>query len=179
MASPTPVLPEVGSTIVPPGLSFPSRSAASIIGSPIRSFTEPPGFRYSSFASICAPPLGLSLSRRTTGVRPTSSRIVGYSPAIPGSVDHRSALSGCPASGRVNRRLHSLELAPADERRRCDDGNRTDRGEHPEGERKTARLRAWRVVAARKQRVRMRERHSRGDRDTESTADLLRGVDQA
>ena len=56
MARPTPVLPEVGSTIVPPGLSFPSRSAASIIGRPMRSFTEPPGFRYSSFARICAPP---------------------------------------------------------------------------------------------------------------------------
>ena len=49
------MLPEVGSTIVPPGLSFPSRSAASIIASPIRSFTEPPGFRYSSFASSCGP----------------------------------------------------------------------------------------------------------------------------
>src|SRR4028119_1855409 len=43
--------------IVPPGLSFPSRSAASIIGSPIRSFTEPPGFSISSFArrSGCSP----------------------------------------------------------------------------------------------------------------------------
>src|SRR6266581_7665566 len=92
IASPTPVLPEVGSTIVPPGCSFPSRSAASIIGSPIRSFTEPPGFRYSSLARICAPPRGLSLSRRTTGVRPTSSRMVGYFAAISGSVDHPSAL---------------------------------------------------------------------------------------
>ena len=48
------MLPEVGSTIVPPGFSFPSRSAASIIASPMRSFTEPPGFRYSSFARIVA-----------------------------------------------------------------------------------------------------------------------------
>ena len=31
MANPTPVLPEVGSTIVPPGCSRPSRSAASIM----------------------------------------------------------------------------------------------------------------------------------------------------
>src|SRR5438874_8985623 len=92
IARPTPVLPEVGSTIVPPGRSFPSRSAASIIGSPIRSFTEPPGFRYSSFARIWAPPRGLSLSRRTIGVRPTSSRTDGYSPATSGSVDHLSAL---------------------------------------------------------------------------------------
>ena len=34
-----------------PGRSFPSRSAASIIASPIRSLFEPPGFRNSSFAS--------------------------------------------------------------------------------------------------------------------------------
>ncbi len=34
-----PVLPLVGSTMVPPGLSFPSRSAASIMATPMRSFT--------------------------------------------------------------------------------------------------------------------------------------------
>ena len=51
MASPTPVLPEVGSTIVPPGRSFPSFSAASIMARPIRSLLEPPGLRNSSFAS--------------------------------------------------------------------------------------------------------------------------------
>ena len=45
------MLPDVGSTIVPPGRSFPSRSAASIIASPIRSLFDPPGFRNSSFAS--------------------------------------------------------------------------------------------------------------------------------
>ena len=45
------MLPEVGSTIVPPGFSFPSRSAASIIVIPIRSFTDPPGLRYSSLAT--------------------------------------------------------------------------------------------------------------------------------
>ncbi len=78
------MFPDVGSTIVPPGRSFPSRSAASIIGRPIRSFTEPPGLRYSSFASSCAPPRGVSLSSRTIGVEPTSSRIVGY--CIAGSV---------------------------------------------------------------------------------------------
>ena len=46
------MLPEVGSTIVPPGFSFPSRSAASIIASPIRSLFDPPGFMNSSFARI-------------------------------------------------------------------------------------------------------------------------------
>jgi hypothetical protein len=38
------VLPLVGSTIVPPGLSLPSRSAASIIPVAILSLTLPPGF---------------------------------------------------------------------------------------------------------------------------------------
>src|SRR5215203_3048426 len=104
MASPTPVLPEVGSTIVPPGLSFPSRSAASIRGRPIRSFTDPPGFRYSSLASSSGPPGGASFWSRTIGVLPTSSSAVGYSRGIgrkpsPGSMpevapageDHRAA----------------------------------------------------------------------------------------
>src|SRR3954463_8718954 len=86
IARPTPVLPEVGSTIVPPGRSFPSRSAASIIGSPIRSFTEPPGFRYSSLARISAPPGGVSFCSRTIGVAPTSSRMVGNSVTTAGSV---------------------------------------------------------------------------------------------
>ena len=35
--------------------SAPSRSAASIIATPIRSLTEPPGFRYSSLATTSAP----------------------------------------------------------------------------------------------------------------------------
>ena len=52
MARPWPVLPDVGSMIVPPGLSRPARSAASIIGSPMRSLTEPPGLSVSSLARI-------------------------------------------------------------------------------------------------------------------------------
>ena len=49
------MLPLVGSTIVPPGLSRPSRSAASIIRTAMRSFTDPPGFRYSTFARTSGP----------------------------------------------------------------------------------------------------------------------------
>src|SRR6266516_899408 len=90
IARPTPVLPEVGSTIVPPGLSFPSRSARSIIGSPIRSLTEPPGFRYSSFASRVGAMSLPSLSSRTIGVAPTRSSRVGYSRAIARSLDRDS-----------------------------------------------------------------------------------------
>ena len=61
------MLPDVGSTIVPPGLSRPSRSAASIIASPMRSFTEPPGFRYSSFARSSPGTSRASRSSRTIG----------------------------------------------------------------------------------------------------------------
>src|SRR6266480_5862629 len=82
MASPTPVLPEVGSTIVPPGLSFPSASAFSIMASPMRSLTEPPGFRYSSLASRRGSTPRPIESSRTIGVSPTSSRTEGYSRAI-------------------------------------------------------------------------------------------------
>ena len=45
------MLPEVGSTIVPPGCSAPLFSAASIMRTAMRSFTEPPGLRYSTLAS--------------------------------------------------------------------------------------------------------------------------------
>ena len=51
MARPWPVLPLVGSMMVPPGLSRPARSAASIIGRPMRSLTEPPGLSISILAS--------------------------------------------------------------------------------------------------------------------------------
>ena len=43
IARPVPVLPLVGSTIVPPGLSRPWRSAASSIATAGRSLTLPPG----------------------------------------------------------------------------------------------------------------------------------------
>jgi hypothetical protein len=80
MARPWPVFPLVGSMMVPPGLSRPARSAASIIGSPMRSFTEPPGFNISSLASSSGWRSAGAMSRvsrliRTSGVSPTSSRI--------------------------------------------------------------------------------------------------------
>ena len=46
MASPTPVLPEVGSTMVPPGRSRPALRHASIMRMPMRSLTEPPGLKH-------------------------------------------------------------------------------------------------------------------------------------
>ena len=47
MASAMPVLPEVGSTTVMPGLSVPRRSASSIMAMARRSFTELIGLKAS------------------------------------------------------------------------------------------------------------------------------------
>jgi hypothetical protein len=75
MASPVPVLPLVGSTIVPPGFSFPSRSAASIRAIAARSLIDPPGFSASIFATSCGRRSLPSRDSRTSGVSPTASRI--------------------------------------------------------------------------------------------------------
>ncbi len=69
-ASAMPVLPLVASTIVVrPGSIFPSASAASIIATPMRSLTEPPGLNISSLANTCA--VSVSRASWTIGVRPT------------------------------------------------------------------------------------------------------------
>src|SRR5690348_7746749 len=122
MASPTPVLPEVGSTIVPPGLSLPSRSACSIIARPIRSLTEPPGLRYSSLARIRAWPAGESLSSRTIGVPPTRSRTVGYSRGIAGSLVVRETLEEAMKITVIGRGNVGGGLA----RRWCDAGHEVE-----------------------------------------------------
>src|SRR4051812_11646075 len=76
-----PVLPLVASTIVVrPGSMMPSASAASIIATPIRSLTEPPGLSISSLANSSAPSGAIRVSW-TIGVRPTwSAMLIG----IPG-----------------------------------------------------------------------------------------------
>ena len=79
MASPTPVLPEVGSTMVPPGWSSPEASAASIIRVAIRSFTEPPGLRYSTLASTSGPRRAVAV-RRAVGPSDVESRRSGVLP---------------------------------------------------------------------------------------------------
>jgi len=56
-----------------PGAIRPSRSAASIIATPIRSLTEPPGLYISSLATSSAPQSGASRVRVTMGVSPTVS----------------------------------------------------------------------------------------------------------
>src|SRR5262245_12114390 len=77
-----PVLPLVASMTVCPGLSEPSRSAASITPSASRSLTEPSGLDASSFANSSTP-AGAMLLMRTTGVLPTVSSIDFLIPAIP------------------------------------------------------------------------------------------------
>ena len=72
MARPTPVLPLVASTIVPPGLSVPARSCDSIIGMPTRSFTLPPGLKKSAF-----PNNGVRMPRATR-----DRRIIGVQPIV-------------------------------------------------------------------------------------------------
>ena len=67
------MLPEVGSTIVPPGRSAPLASAAATIRSAMRSLTDPPGLKYSTLASTVAPGMPRVTDRsRTSGVFPTS-----------------------------------------------------------------------------------------------------------
>jgi hypothetical protein len=77
IASPIPVLPDVPSMMVPPGLSWPLRSASSIIRTAIRSLMELPGLKVSIFARTVASvtPRVMRLMR-TIGVWPMVSRMV-------------------------------------------------------------------------------------------------------
>ena len=73
MARPTPVLPLVGSTIVPPAGSSPAFSASSTMRSAIRSLTEPPGLKYSTLASTVASMPSVTLRSLIRGVSPMTS----------------------------------------------------------------------------------------------------------
>src|SRR5204862_2318230 len=99
MARPMPVLPDVPSMIVPPGLSRPAFSASSIIFTAIRSLIELPGLNVSILASTVAStsPRVIRLMR-TIGVSPIASRIVSQiffftaveamSPSLPPQAQH-------------------------------------------------------------------------------------------
>src|SRR3989442_5869724 len=77
-AGPTPVLPEVASRVRPPGLRRPSRSAASIIATPMRSFRHPPGLTNSALAYTGVRIPCVTRFSRTSGVKPMVSRILPY-----------------------------------------------------------------------------------------------------
>jgi len=71
------VLPDVPSTIVPPGFSSPAFSASSIILTAIRSLIELPGLNVSSLTSTSASMSPRVIAwTRTIGVFPMASRIV-------------------------------------------------------------------------------------------------------
>ena len=69
-----PVLPEVGSMMTLPSCSRPLASASSIMARAMRSFTDPAGFRYSSFARMRAfrPYFFSRWVSSSRGVRPIS-----------------------------------------------------------------------------------------------------------
>jgi hypothetical protein len=76
MARPAPVLPLVPSMMVPPGLRRPFASASSIIARPMRSLTEPPGLKNSTFArTVHGTSAGIRLSF-TNGVLPMLPRML-------------------------------------------------------------------------------------------------------
>src|SRR3954451_18542320 len=74
MARPTPVLPDVGSTITLSGPRMPRRSASSTMESPMRSLMLPPGFARSAFIHTSTR-ASKSRLRRMCGVPPIVSRI--------------------------------------------------------------------------------------------------------
>src|SRR6476661_8008501 len=113
-----PVLPEVASTIVVrPGSIRPAASAASIIATPILSFTLPAGLYASSLPISSAPQSGATRVKRTRGVLPTrSARLAGMALArgfsttsevirgfteIPARKPVRRGQRGAPADGRL------------------------------------------------------------------------------
>ena len=78
IASPTPVLPEVGSTKTVSLLMRPSFSAFSIIAKPTRSLTLPPGLKDSTLARrVAFKPNSFSMFfNSTSGVLPIVSRML-------------------------------------------------------------------------------------------------------
>src|SRR5687768_15028462 len=93
-----PVLPEVPSMIVPPALSFPVRSASSIIFRAMRSLIELPGLNVSSLirTSAAMTPRVIALTR-ISGVLPIAPRILSRIFAPGGVATGRSyPVAACP-----------------------------------------------------------------------------------
>src|SRR5262252_3621985 len=154
MASPMPVLPEVPSMIVPPGLSRPARSASSIILTAMRSLIELPGLNVSIFARTVplTTPLVIRLMR-TIGVAPMASRIVSqifftksslYSPFVPTLIAAPTIVAAAGTkpkqiaeyAGRVNTGHASVSVA-----RMTSPAGWTEPGQRPEFEEITIVLR--------------------------------------
>src|SRR6266581_6367224 len=127
IASPTPVLPDVASTTRPPGLSRPSRSAASIIAMPMRSFTEPPGLKNSALAYTGVRTPCVTRLSRISGVQPIVSRTLAYGLAWGGT---GVRLLG-RISDRVGHRVPPRRRRGIDAPRRAPHGRRRRRGLGP------------------------------------------------
>src|SRR5207302_1688356 len=76
-ASPTPVLPAVASTMVPPAASAPRASASSTMARAMRSLTLPPGFKCSHLASSGTGSPAPTRASSTSGVSPIASSTDG------------------------------------------------------------------------------------------------------
>ena len=123
-----PVLPLVASTIVVrPGSIRPSASAASIIATPMRSLTEPPGLNISSLANSAPGASGGSRVSCTIGVRPTQSAMLIGIGAIPAhrlmaassaGVVRDLRLAACARGRRRRRRGGRCSVTPSASRMR-------------------------------------------------------------
>src|SRR3954451_1920127 len=121
MARPTPVLPLVGSISAPPGLSRPSRSAASIRDTATRSLIEPPGFIASILATSCGSSPEARRARRTRGVSPMASMIDSLIPVVVST----SLLTTNPQhtlAGAARSSVERIARAASGEDRDCRDG---------------------------------------------------------
>ena len=115
------MLPLVGSTIVPPGRSKPSRSAWRIISNAGRSFDEPPGLDVSIFIASTQGNASISLTRlrRTSGVFADDvDHGVGDLGALEPGVSHTAQSTGRehprpPSPTRNAATAHSAIEAPA------------------------------------------------------------------
>src|SRR5271163_4710901 len=119
-ASPIPVLPAVASTMVPPGASLPCCSARRMIPMAARSFTLPPGFKYSSLAKMSAEPAGTRRLSRRTGVPPTRSVMSSATPRWETSGFFRCTLQGKGRDG--NRQWNRSQVFEIPRTSRGDDG---------------------------------------------------------
>src|SRR3954463_10146969 len=123
-ASAMPVLPLVASTIVVrPGSIRPSASAASIIATPMRSLTEPPGLSISSLANSDPGASGASRVSCTIGVRPTQSAMLIGIAAIHPTGDLASVVKAL--------RLVGTEHVTVGDGRGQDDEGDAEREQHP------------------------------------------------
>jgi len=97
-----PVLPEVASIRVSPGLICPRNSARVIIESAGRSLTEPAGLFPSSLSNRVLLVSPAMRCKRTRGVLPTQSAIVGYCKVMAYS---QSRLRGAHHTGKGRRAI--------------------------------------------------------------------------